>query len=236
MAWSTSQLARMAGTSVSTIRFYHREGLLEEPEREANGYKKYEIAHLMALLKIKRLTELQVPLAEIAVILRDEVAAPDLSHIDAELQRTIDRLQRVRGELADIARHSAPADLPPGFSDVAENLSAADRRLVMLYSSVFGETEMQELHELLKKPRLAVERDFDELAADADESTRAELATRLRAHYVTVWTENPWAAAFFEGPGGSAVVRRVMADAVAEIHNPAQIDVLRRVRPPVTEG
>jgi DNA-binding transcriptional MerR regulator len=42
MAWSTPQLAELAGATVNTIRHYHRLGLLDEPERRHNGYKQYE--------------------------------------------------------------------------------------------------------------------------------------------------------------------------------------------------
>ena len=41
MAWSTRELAGLAGTTVNTIRHYHRLGLLDEPERRYNGYKQY---------------------------------------------------------------------------------------------------------------------------------------------------------------------------------------------------
>jgi hypothetical protein len=42
VAWSTSELAKLAGTTVNTIRHYHRSGVLEEPDRRRNGYKQYE--------------------------------------------------------------------------------------------------------------------------------------------------------------------------------------------------
>ncbi|MEO3798201.1 MerR family DNA-binding transcriptional regulator [Nonomuraea sp. B10E15] len=37
MPWSTRELAGLAGTTVNTIRHYHRLGLLDEPERRYNG-------------------------------------------------------------------------------------------------------------------------------------------------------------------------------------------------------
>lgn len=55
MAWSTRELAEMAGTTVKSVRLYHQRGLLEEPERSPNGYKKYEVRHLVDLLRIRRL-------------------------------------------------------------------------------------------------------------------------------------------------------------------------------------
>ena len=38
---SIGQVARRAGVGIETIRFYEREGLLEEPPRRASGYRQY---------------------------------------------------------------------------------------------------------------------------------------------------------------------------------------------------
>ena len=35
------QVAHRAGVEVETVRFYKCEGLLEEPERRASGYRQY---------------------------------------------------------------------------------------------------------------------------------------------------------------------------------------------------
>ncbi|MFI7217971.1 DUF3159 domain-containing protein [Micromonospora maritima] len=45
-AYPTRELAEIAGTTLKTVRHYHRIGLLEEPERAVNGYKQYGIRHL----------------------------------------------------------------------------------------------------------------------------------------------------------------------------------------------
>ncbi|MGH9061940.1 MAG: MerR family transcriptional regulator, partial [Acidimicrobiales bacterium] len=64
MAWSTRQLAELAGTSLRTVRHYHDVGLLAEPERRATGYKRYGVAHLVRLLRIKPLTDIGFSLAQ----------------------------------------------------------------------------------------------------------------------------------------------------------------------------
>ena len=38
---SIGQVAQRAGVGVETVRFYEREGLLEEPPRRASGYRQY---------------------------------------------------------------------------------------------------------------------------------------------------------------------------------------------------
>ena len=40
-ALTIGQLAKRAGVGVETIRFYEREGLLDEPERLPSGYRQY---------------------------------------------------------------------------------------------------------------------------------------------------------------------------------------------------
>lgn len=37
MGWSMSELARLTDTTVNTIRHYHKQDLLAEPERASNG-------------------------------------------------------------------------------------------------------------------------------------------------------------------------------------------------------
>ena len=65
MAWSTREIAELAGTTVNTVRHYHQVGLLEQPDRMSNGYKQYQVRHLVRLLKIRRLRDLDVPLDQI---------------------------------------------------------------------------------------------------------------------------------------------------------------------------
>src|SRR5690606_11250356 len=111
VAWSTRQIAELAGTTVKAVRYYHRIGPLDVPERTANGYKQYEVEHLVRLVQIKRLSDLGVPLSEVASMGRAE-EDPDeaIRVLDAELEATIDRLNRVRAEPAVILRHRARSE------------------------------------------------------------------------------------------------------------------------------
>lgn len=52
------QVAKGAGVGVETVRFYEREGLLEEPDRRDSGYRQYGqevIARLRFIRKAKEL-------------------------------------------------------------------------------------------------------------------------------------------------------------------------------------
>lgn len=138
MAWSTRELAELANTTVNTVRHYHRVGLLDQPERRYNGYKQYEVRHLVRLLRIRRLAELGVPLSQMHELSEGADGSPDvLRELDAELQRSIERLQAARADIAAILDHQAPADGPGGFESVASRLSARDSSMIHIYSQLF---------------------------------------------------------------------------------------------------
>src|SRR6476661_3872617 len=63
------ELARQAGCDVQTVRFYEREGLLEEPGRTASGYRSYGDRHLVRLNFIRHCRSLDIPLPEVRQLL-----------------------------------------------------------------------------------------------------------------------------------------------------------------------
>ena len=78
----SSELARMAGVSVRTLRHYHAIGLLPEPERADNGYREYGAKHLLRLLRIRQLATLGFSLEQIG---------PMIDELDAERQEADER-------------------------------------------------------------------------------------------------------------------------------------------------
>lgn len=231
MTWSTRQLAELAGTTLKTVRHYHQIGLLEEPERASNGYKQYEVSHLVRLLRIKRLVDLGVPLAQIATMGQaDDDAGEALRIIDAELGESVKRLQMIRAELALIRRHQAPTDLPTGFSGVAADLPDPDRAMLLIYSQVFDPTAMDDVRQMLQDSRNdPVDAELDSLAPDADDQTRQDLAERYAPLLQALTARYPW----IEDPGqhaprGRAFAESILGQAIADLYNPAQLDVLQR--------
>ncbi len=94
MAWSTREIAELAGTSLRAVRHYDEIGLLDEPERRINGYKQYGVAHLMRIRRIRRLNDLGFSLAQIAAMGDvEEHPAQALRILAAELVFIINRLQ-----------------------------------------------------------------------------------------------------------------------------------------------
>ncbi|MFI9487872.1 MerR family transcriptional regulator [Promicromonospora sp. NPDC052451] len=231
MAWSTRQIADLAGTTVNAVRHYHEAGLLEEPERRSNGYKQYGVPHLVRLLQIRRLRELGVPLAEIEAMGRaDKDPAEALRVLDAELEATIERLQRARAELALILRDRAPIDLPATFGSVSRHLSEQDRSLVTIYSQLYDESALSDLREMLdENPRTEADDEFDNLPADADAATKQRLAEYFAPQIRQHLDKYPW----LTDPGprstkGAATLEQTMVAALREVYNLAQLDVLYR--------
>jgi len=231
MPWSTSQLAELSGTTVKTVRHYHQIGLLDDPERAPNGYKKYGVPHLLRVLRIKRLSDLGVPLAQIATM-TDPGTRPDeaLRVIDAELAASIERLQRVRAELALILRYQTPTDLPAGFGAGTAEISEADRAMLLIYSRVFPSTVMDDLREMSDDGnRRPIDAEFDALAPDAPESERQDLAERYAPYVRELTARYPWMDAPAEhAAGGQQSTENLVGEAIVALYNPAQLDVLAR--------
>lgn len=229
MAWSTRQLAELAGTTVKAVRHYHAQGLLDEPERASNGYKQYEVAHLVRLLQIKRLSDLGLPLAQISTMGRDDHVPGDVVRlIDAELAATIEKLQRVRLELAVILRHPTPTGLPRGFESVAENLAENDRDMLLIYSQLLDEDAMDQLREMLSQQD-PVDDEFAALPADADDAVVEDLAERMAGPLAAAQAAFPVVADATQHATHSAErAASTISQAIGELYNPAQLKVLGR--------
>lgn len=114
MAWSTKQLADLAGVSLRSIRHWHEVGLLPEPERLANNYKQYTASHLVLTLRIKRLASLGFGLDQIADMLASTShARTSLQELRDELTDTITRLERIRADLDRMLTLGVAPDLSP---------------------------------------------------------------------------------------------------------------------------
>jgi DNA-binding transcriptional MerR regulator len=231
MAWSTREIADLAGTTVNTVRHYHSVGLLDEPDRMSNGYKRYQVRHLIRLLQIRRLRDLGVPLDQIeSVGFGDDAPTEALQAIDAELAATIERLQRSRSEIQAILRGTTVTGLPAGFDNVADKLSPNERSLMLIYSQLYDAEAMSDLRTMLDAERLDHDIEFENLAPDADEPTRQRLAEQMAPELAQHLTDYPW----LSDPTGHMskspqVTQDTFVESVAELYNPAQLDVMVRM-------
>lgn len=100
-----SQLAAYAGVTVRAVRHYHQIGLLPEPERDRSGYRAYDAAAVVRLIRIHSLADAGVPLARVQQLLDagPEEFADGVAEIDSQLRAKIRRLRRNRERIARLA-------------------------------------------------------------------------------------------------------------------------------------
>lgn len=95
------ELAQRSACSVETVRFYEREGLLEAPTREANGYRSYTNTHLVQLLFIRHCRSLGMGLPEVRKLhslqAHPELACDDINNlIDSQIDRVHQQIKSLR--------------------------------------------------------------------------------------------------------------------------------------------
>lgn len=237
MGWSTRQLAELAGTTTKTVRHYHEIGLLEEPERASNGYKQYGVSHLVRLLRIRRLTDLGVALADVpSVESGDERARRILRDLDAELAADIERRQQMRRDLAAVMENRAALDMPPDFRTLADDLPEAQRSLLLAYSSILTPGARAALQEQLSGPRGDLDAEFAALDEDAPDEVRQQLAERMVPEVRQQRRDHPCLADLgLSSHRETAVAEAVVVHALLEFHNRAHLDVLQRLHALLSE-
>jgi Cd(II)/Pb(II)-responsive transcriptional regulator len=105
------ELARAAGTTVETVRYYEKEGLLPAPDRGDNNYRSYGPAHAERLRLIRNCRALDMTQDEIRAILAladsqtagcgpiNQIFDAHIAHVDeriAELSQLKSQLSELR--------------------------------------------------------------------------------------------------------------------------------------------
>jgi DNA-binding transcriptional MerR regulator len=130
-----SRLAAYAGVTVRAVRHYHHIGLLPEPERNRSGYRTYDAAAIVRLIRIRTLADAGVPLGRVQELLDadPEEFAEGVQEIDKDLRAEIRRLQRNRKQIAGLAAGEHLA-LPQSVVDYIDRLRGlgVDERYIVL--------------------------------------------------------------------------------------------------------
>jgi DNA-binding transcriptional MerR regulator len=94
------QIAKQAGVSVDTVRFYERVGVLPEPERRPSGYREYQPATVERIRLTRELQAIGFSLTEVV----DALVAHDAGGATCESERwRLDAvLDRVDEKLAEL--------------------------------------------------------------------------------------------------------------------------------------
>ncbi|OIV35216.1 MerR family transcriptional regulator [Mangrovactinospora gilvigrisea] len=125
------RLAAHAGVTVRAVRHYHRIGLLPEPRRDESGYRVYDAAAVVRLIRIRTLADAGVPLARVQELLDagPEEFARGVAEIDRGLRTEARRIQDARRRLARLAAgdHLALPDSVVGYLDRLRGLGVEER-------------------------------------------------------------------------------------------------------------
>lgn len=216
-ALTIGETADLLGITPKAIRHYHRIGLLAEPPRAANGYRRYDLAAIQRLQAIIRLSRAGLALRQIKFVLDaddpDRVLAGILAERDRALESEIARLHRQQGQiralLAEEAPLSALVNAPPA-TDSSAILAQSVRGISHELAAAVAAVEADALHEL---DRAAWSAGY----ADFWEEVGRRMAARLRhaPSALILWLErylaladleqgDPQAAAWLHEFAGSA--------------------------------
>ncbi|HYO40265.1 MAG TPA: MerR family transcriptional regulator [Nocardioidaceae bacterium] len=108
------RLAAYAGVTVRAVHFYHQKGLLPEPQRDSSGYRRYDAAAVVELIRIRTLADAGVPLSRVRELLSARPAefSAAVDEIDRRLRAEIRERQGHRRRIAQLAAGDSLA-LPP---------------------------------------------------------------------------------------------------------------------------
>ena len=104
---SIGKIAKRAGISVETIRFYEHKGLLQEPQRKESGYRQYQEEDIRKLVFIQHAKNLGFSLNEIRELMSLQTDSKSTSrevkdlaqHKLHDIEEKIKMLQRMRQTL-----------------------------------------------------------------------------------------------------------------------------------------
>ncbi|GGH42095.1 MerR family transcriptional regulator [Microbacterium album] len=101
MEWSIQQIAKLAGTTSRTLRYYGDRGLLPASRVGAGGYRYYDEQALVRLQRILLLRELGLGLAQIGEILERET--DERRALETHLEWLRAEQQRIERQIAAVA-------------------------------------------------------------------------------------------------------------------------------------
>lgn len=122
----SNELAKLAGVTVRTLRHYHAIGLLDEPPRQANGYRDYRLEDLLRVLRIRQLASLGFPLDQVAGM---------LDELDAERSQREPRL---------------PADQPTADDILAELNAALQKQIERVFNAIVDRDYVDEYRKIAR--------------------------------------------------------------------------------------
>jgi DNA-binding transcriptional MerR regulator len=138
----TGEIAEAAGVNVQTLRYYHRRGLLREPQRTHGGHRLYPPETVVTLRVIKAAQRLGFTLDEVADLV--ELGGHRHGRPDQGLQaRAMAKLAEVEQKIADLQaiRETLIEAVDAGCDDLMA--CAASPRCPLPFSDLAGPLQSQ---------------------------------------------------------------------------------------------
>jgi DNA-binding transcriptional MerR regulator len=116
--FTIGELARRAGVSPDTVRYYERRGVLPKAERAANGYRRYSEKSVLRIRLVRDALRVGFSVKQIAGFLRArETGTPPCQQVRVAAGKLLEDLDR------------RIADMIASRQSIADMLAAWDRRL-----------------------------------------------------------------------------------------------------------
>ncbi|SDI43951.1 DNA-binding transcriptional regulator, MerR family [Sinosporangium album] len=247
------ELAALIGVSTRTIRHYHQQGVMPEPERTSGGYREYQLRDAVLLARVRRLTELGLSLAEVRDVLADSSGTElreMLKELDHDLACQQEAIEVRRARLAVLISKETPHPDDAVSPELAELLGGvplpdsamfrADRKMLALMDTTADPALKRQTLKMmspLREPEamargIDLYRRIDELAdADVDDPRIEELAVELIGHIPQEMAES------LRGNLSAPGTHPSVGDFVAEMGlSPAQSAVIRRAMHLLADG
>lgn len=135
-SFTIGKLADIAGVNIETIRYYQRKGLIKEPARPAQGYRKYSQSVVETIRFIKRAQQLGFSLREISELLKlgnghcadvREHAEIKLKKVEQQI-RDLETLKNTLRKLIQQCRQGKSQHCPIVKSLLSDSSSTPDHR------------------------------------------------------------------------------------------------------------
>lgn len=109
-----SDFVKLTGTTLKTVLYYHKIGLLHEPKRSSGGYRLYGAESLARMRMIKHLKQLGLNLKQIKEIVGDTQSRSSMKEVLQSLQaELLNEKKTIEGQLSKIEKllSKKPAEL-----------------------------------------------------------------------------------------------------------------------------
>lgn len=223
-------MADLAGVTPRTLRHYRQIGLLREPPRDRNGYRRYGVADLIRLLRIKGLASAGIALSDVPAFLdsRGASAGDLLDTLDRQLADQIARLEEQRRLVARLRSDAdgAGAGIGPPFKALTDGRSDAAveawREQLTLFAHLLSPDDLARLYAIYEQmadeaaafPELG--KRFDALGPQSSDDDIAALAKQYARHFESIF---PAFSEVFRGHKKATLFELIQAHALGSLND-----------------